>query len=456
VAMNQEAQFPASALPAAAPSRRTTLAYRALVLFSLIYFLRPEDFIPGMVYIPLGKISGGIALAALIFGIRRKDRGKMPLEGKILLVLLAQLMLTIPFAYWRGGAADTIINKFSKGVIIALLISLVVTKMNDLRKLLFIQAGSVTLVTIASLIVHHTQDGRLMGIQKGILENPNDLAINIAINFPLCMAFLFAAKGGLRKAMWAIGLIVLMYGVVATYSRSGMIAMMMTALICLWEFGVKGRRFMLLASTAILGVLAVAGLVASPKYMARMASLIRRPAAGSMEEGSMEAHGEGSLEARSQLLKESLSLMVHHPIFGIGPGNFPAITREWHVAHNTYTELGAEGGVPALALFVALLICSMRRIRSVRKLPGYAHDASIRLWTAGLWAGIAGYVAGALFASTEYNLFPYFMVGYICSLYEIARRPAEDTGTRGTQLQNGNQEELGYGGSAERELAWTR
>jgi hypothetical protein len=65
-------------------------------------------------------------------------------------------------------------------------------------------------------------------------------------------------------------------------------------------------------------------------------------------------------------------------------------------------------------------------------------------------------VAGALFASTEYNLFPYFMVGYICSLYEIARRPAEDTGTRGTQLQNGNQEELGYGGSAERELAWTR
>ena len=455
--MNQELQFqePSPVVPPAR-SRRTTLAYRALVFFSLIYFFRPEDFIPGLNYVPLGKIAGGIALAALIFGVKRKDRGKISLEGKILVVLLVQMFLTIPTAFWRGGAFDTVVNKFSKGVIIALLVSLVVTKMNELRKLLYIQAAAVTLVTIASLIVHHTEDGRLMGIQKGILENPNDLAINIAINFPLCMAFMFAAKGGLRKAMWAFGLIALMYGVVATYSRSGMIAMMITAVICLWEFGVKGRRFMLLGSTVILGVLALGGLVASPKYLARMESLIRRPAAGSVAQGSMESHGEGSLEARSQLLKESMSLMLHHPIFGIGPGNFPAITREWRVAHNTYAEFGAEAGLPALFLFLALLVTSMRRIRRVRKLPGYAQDADIRIWTSALWAAMAGYVAGAMFASTEYNLFPYFMVGYICALYQIAGRPAEDASGPGDRPQDGGREELGYGRNAERELAWSR
>ena len=83
----------------------------------------------------------------------------------------------------------------------------------------------------------------------------------------------------------------------------------------------------------------------------------------------MESHGEGSLQARSELLKESISLMLHHPIFGVGPGNFPAVTATWRVAHNTYTELGAEAGVPGLLLFLALLGASMRRIRSVRKLP---------------------------------------------------------------------------------------
>lgn len=454
--MNTELQFQEPGSFALPPqSRRTTLAYRALVLFSLIYFFRPEDFIPGLSYVPLGKIAGGIALFALIFGVKRKDRGKIPLEGKILLVLLVHMILTIFTAFWRGGAFDTVINKFSKGVIIALLISLVVTTITGLRRLLYIQAVAVALVTVASILVHHTEDGRLMGIQKGILENPNDLAINIAINFPLCMAFMFAAKGGLRKALWAFSLICLLYGVVATYSRSGMIAMMITAVVCLWEFGVKGRRFMLVASTVILGVLALGGLVASPKYLARMESLIRRPPPGSLVMGTLEAHGEGSLEARTELLQESLSLMLHNPIFGIGPGNFPSVTREWRVVHNTYTEFGAEAGVPGLVLFLALLVVSMRRIKRVYKLPGYARDEEIRVWTSALWAALAGYMAGALFASTEYNLFPYFIVGYICALYRIAGQPVHEA-SPGDPPQNGGREELGYGGNKERELAWSR
>ncbi len=378
------------------------------------------------------------------------------MEGKILLVLLAHMILTIPTAFWRDGSFDIVVNKFSKGVIIALLVPLVVTKMNELRKLLYIQASAVALVTVASLIVHHTQDGRLMGIQQGILENPNDLAMNIAINFPLCMAFMFAAKGGFRKVIWSFLLICLLYGVVATYSRSGMIAMVITALICLWEFGVKGRRFVLLASTLILGVLALGGLAASPKYRARMESLIQRPAPGSLVQGTMEAHGEGSLEARSELLRQSVSLMLHHPIFGVGPGNFPVVTREWRVAHNTYTEFGAEAGIPAVVLFLALLLTSMRRIRRVYKLPGHASDPEIRIWASALWAALAGYAAGAMFASTEYNLFPYFLVGYICALDQIAGRPAEGAGGTGGHPQNGGREELRYGGNAERELVWSR
>jgi len=290
-----------------------------------------------------------------------------------------------------------------------------------------------------------------MGIQNGILENPNDLAINIAINFPLCVGFMFAVKGGLRKTMWAFFLLCLLAGVVATYSRSGMIAMAITGIICIWEFGVKGKRFALVGGTVIFGVLAVAGLVAFPRYRARLMSLVQRPAAGSLVEGTMEAHGEGSLEARSQLLKESLSLMVHNPIFGVGPGNFPVVTHEWRVAHNTYTELGAEAGVPGLVLFLATMFVSMRRIKRVYKMPAYKEDPEIRIWASALWAALAGYAAGAMFASTEYNLFPYFLVGYICALYRIAEQLEKSDAP-----QTGGREEFGYGGDTERELAWSR
>jgi putative inorganic carbon (hco3(-)) transporter len=372
----------------------------------------------------------------------------LPIECKLLLVLLAHMILTIPFAYWRGGSYDTVINRFSKGVIVALLITLVVTQVNELRKLLYIQSAAVAFIAVVSIPIHHTVEGRLMGIQKGILENPNDLAINIAINFPLCMAFLFAAKGGLRKFLWTVGLLGMLYAVVATYSRSGMIAMVITGVICLWEFGVRGKRTLLLMSTAIVGVFAVVVMLATPHYLIRLESLVR---------GNIEGSGDkGSLEARTELLRDSLTLMVHHPIFGVGPGNFGVITEEWRVAHNTYTELGAETGFPGLILFCAVLFSAVRRIRRVRKLPGYATNENIRLWTSALWAALAAYLAGAVFASTEYNLFPYFMVGYICALYQIASKPSEENSSGSGNAASGGTKELGYGGNKERELAWNR
>jgi O-antigen ligase len=448
--MSQVLDITSPAQPFRPPVRthKVTMAYRALVFFSCYYFLRPEDFIPGLNIIPLGKVAGGIALAALIFAVKPKDRGKLPAECKVLLVLLAHLILTIPFAYWRGGAFDTVINRFSKGPIVALLIAMAVTQVFQLRKLLFIQAGTVALITVACLVVRHMQDGRLMGIQKGILENPNDLAINIAINIPLCLAFLFAARGGFRKVLWAVALVAMMYAVVATYSRSGMVATVITSLICLWEFGVKGKRTLFLMSTGLIGMLALGIMLFTPRYLVRVESLFR---------GNIEGSDDrGSLEARSELLKKSLWLTVHHPVFGIGPGNFPAVTGEWRVAHNTYTELSAEGGLPALFLFLVLLVMSLRKVRSVRKLPGYARDGSIRLWTSALWAAMAAYIAGAAFASTEYNLFPYFMVGYICALYEIAKKPDGPTDGSNRATNKGGPKELGYGGNQEREFAWSR
>ena len=60
--MSTQLQFQESGwVMAPAPTPRVTLAYRALVLFSVIYFYRPEDFIPGLSHIPIGKIAGDAA-----------------------------------------------------------------------------------------------------------------------------------------------------------------------------------------------------------------------------------------------------------------------------------------------------------------------------------------------------------------------------------------------------------
>lgn len=430
-------------ITATIPESGSNLAYRALFFFSLIYFVRPEDFIPGLKFIPIAKIAGAIALLALIFAVPATRRYKLTIELKVLIFLLAQMMLCIPFAAWRGGAYDAVINKFSKGVIVAILIYMVTTSVMEIRKLLAIQAATIAVVTFLSVIVHRTEYGRLMGIQQGILENPNDLAINIAITFPLCVAFLFASKGLLSRLFWVIGLAFMAWGVIATYSRSGLLAMVVTSAICVWEFGIKGKRPLLVFGAGLLAVIAVAVFVATPNYLTRMESLVL---------GNIEGSGDrGSLEARQELLRESLTLMAHHPVFGIGPGNFASYTDTWHVAHNTYTEFGAEGGVPALVLFLVMVILTLRKVRNVRKLPGYESSSEVRLWTSALWAAMAAYVAGAMFASTEYNLFPYFMVGYVCALYRIASAPDD---TSGTSPAIQSQKSLKYGGFRNREAVF--
>lgn len=429
------------------PVPRKSLGYSALVLFTFLYYWRPEDFVPGLAWVPMAKISGGIAVLALILGVRPSDRQKLPLEIKVLLLLLLDLIITIPFAVWRGGAFQTVVNRFSKAVIVALLVSLMVTQVSQMRRLLAVQVGAVAFVAFASLIAHRTIDGRLWGISKSIMENPNDLAIEIAMNFPLCLAFLLAAKGVLRKLVWSSSMLVMLLVVVLTYSRSGAIAMTITALGCIWEFGIKGkRRFVLVGAIAI----AVAGVVVvavTPHYLTRLHSVVS---------GNIEGSGDkGSLEARKELLMESVSTALHHPIFGVGPGNFEVVNGMWRVAHNSYTELAAEAGFPALALFLLLLGLSFRKIGRVRKLPGYKADENIRLWTSALWTGLAGYACGSMFASTEYNLFPYFMVGYISALYQIATI-AEPRGNLLDEKGRGNDESRSYGGNRKLEPAWSR
>lgn len=432
----------------AAKANRKSLAYKALVLFSYAYFVRPEDFIPGTTWIPIGKITGGLALFALIFGSRQKDRHKLPLELKVLALLLLHMLVSMVFATWHGGAFDMVVNRFSKGVIVAFLIYLVVSKIDELRKLLVIQATTIAVITIASVIIHHTQDGRLMGIQKGILENPNDLAINVVISLPLCLAFLLSGKGALNKVFWSFSVLVMIYAVIATYSRSGLIALMITCTICFWEFIVKAKRTGLLVGILVVGVAGIGMVLATPKYMTRVRSIVEGNIAGSKD--------KGSLEARKQLLLESLSLTLHHPIFGIGPGSFPMVSGTWQPTHNTYTGLSSEAGLPAVTLFAIVMFTALRRTKKAQKLPGYLADADLRLWNSALRAGMAAYIVGAMFATTEYNLFEYFIVGYICVLYKIASQSSAQSPTEPPAKRHHWLREIHNGSYTNRELARTR
>jgi len=401
---------------AVSPKERSNLGFRLMLVFSFLYYFRPEDIIPGLAPLHLAKVAGCLALLALLLGSKKGRPKKLPLELKLIFALFAWLILTIPFAYWRGGSFDVVFWGFSKAVIIALTLTLTVSRTFQLRRLIFVQAIGVTLMTIASVIVNHRMQGRLSGIGEGLLSNPNDLAMNIALNWPLCLAFLLSGRGLARKMFWGLGMLVMIYAVMATYSRAGFMALSLAVVLCLWEFGVRGKRFLLLAGAVLCGLVLI---VAVPQnYSKRLETL-----AGKFQQGDMD---NGSSEARKDLLVKSLKITATRPIFGIGPGNFQAYTHLWRVTHNTYTELSSECGIPALLLFLLLLSRAFRNVKYARKSLRANQNRELQLYASALWVALAAYLLGAFFASTAYELFPYYLVTYTTLLYRIASQQKDD------------------------------
>jgi O-antigen ligase/polysaccharide polymerase Wzy-like membrane protein len=409
---------------AVATRGRRPFVYGALVAFSVLYYFRPEDFIPGLVYIPMARIAGAIGAVALAIGMMSGARAKVPHVVKILWLLLLQLALCVPFALWPGGAFSRVFDNFAKAVIVAMLIGMSVVTTWELRKLLWIQVSAIAMVTVASILLRNFRDGRLEGIQKNILENPNDLAISIAISFPIGLAFMLHARG-FRRALWGTALVFMALGVVLTYSRSGLIALIFSLAICVWEYGIKGKRRYIVVVTALAFVIGLGAALSTAHYRARVESIFL---------GNIEGSGDkGSLEARKALLKKSLMVAATHPLFGVGPGCFVLVDEGWVVAHNSYTELAAEAGFPSLILFLWAVGASLKNIAQARKSTHYKEDPEFRLFTQALWAGLVAYLMGACFASTEYNLYPYFMMAYTCAMVRISNQALTDPVKGGEQ-----------------------
>jgi putative inorganic carbon (hco3(-)) transporter len=396
------------------PKRREPLgfAYFGLVLFMVVYFARPEDWIPGLATVPVAKIAGILILLALVFSFNN-IRWHMPLEVTFLSLLVVQLWLTVPFSpVWRGGAFNVMLD-FSKVLPLVIVIYGAVRSLKRLRWILFVQAASVAAIAMISIVKAHTLVGRLQGFLFGIYANPNDLAFVIDVSLPLCLALALTTRSYWKKIAWTVAMLAMIYAVFLTASRGGAIALVVVALVCLWQLGVKSRRFYLLALVPV-AVIAI-WLFGGTALRERFDQTSIEPATN-----NHSALASASALQRKELLLQSLKVTAQHPLFGVGPGNFGIVSGAWAVTHNSYTQISAEGGVPAFFLYVLIFWRGIANLRNIRKHP--KTGKGIRLFSMALEATLTAYLIGSFFASVAYQLFPYCLVAYTSALLLIVQR----------------------------------
>lgn len=396
------------------------MAFFWLSGFYFVYCIRPEDWIHPLGVVPLAKITGIGAFLAFLLGSRRGNRrfSQLPIESHYLIAMIGILMISsLVSPIWRGGAISHTLD-FAKVYIVWALTFLLVTDLRKLRRIIYIQAGSVPIVCLISMIKGRAV-ARLDGVLGGIYSNPNDLAFAIVLSLPFCLMFLLTSHKVFYKVLWAAGMMLMLLALFKTASRGGFITLVVAGLVCLWHFGVKGKRLYLIV---VSGVAVVVLLLTNGNVMLQRFS--------SMWDDTLDTHQQKvayeSYEQRSFLMQRALEGIEHYPILGIGTQNFETYSTVWREVHMTYMQIAVEGGIPSLTLYLLFFWRGFRNLRYLLKRKDLESD--LKLFTGALHASLIGFAIGALFSPEAYQFFPYFAVAYTSALLACVKE--KDAKTR--------------------------
>lgn len=370
-----------------------------LSAFYFVYCARPQEVVSGLGWIPVVKLTGAFALLSLLLNLARSPRSlsDLPREAHYLLALIGTLFVSAVLSpVWRGGALFATLE-FSKVCVLWILAFLLITSMERLRRIIFIQAVSVAMVSVVALVKGYSVD-RLYAVIGGIYSNPNDLAFAIVLSLPLALALMLTAQRLWVKCAWCLGMLAMGLALIRTASRAGFIDLLIAGAVCLWQFGIKGRRFYLIPATALIGVVLIA--VAGGALRDRLSTVAADDASG-REEASQ------SYEDRKILMGKALEGIAHYPILGVGAENFVVYSGLWLEVHAAYLQIAVEGGIPALILYLLFFYRGFVNLKRVRE-ANVSGDAEV--FRGALLASLVGFVVGAAFSPEAYHFFPYLTV----------------------------------------------
>jgi O-antigen ligase len=246
--------------------------------------------------------------------------------------------------------------------------------------------------------------------------DPDFFAISIVLGFMATLTTWRLVRGWLLKSILVGILLMHVFVILATGSRGAALSLLLAVgVFWLW---VEMRHKFLIAFAASLAVGAVAAY-----YTLEVSSLTAERYTG-------EA-GQLSLQYRLGWTMMCWEMVKEHPLVGVGTAQFmadyhnyvsPLVPREPLVAQNTYAQMAAENGLPAL--FVYLVIYG---------LAGYylavaarrARDPVIRYVSLCLLGTLAAFVFFAGTLNTVSSEINWMVLALTCTVWRIAQQDQE-------------------------------
>lgn len=388
------------------------LGYGGACLFVACLYLSPAHSMPALAFLRPAMLGAASMLIAL--ALRRVMRGEpMRLAGGVggaMTVLFALLLLSPLWAL-----DPTIASGFSFGAIKLILVYAGLVSV--LRRPALVQ-GAMTAGVFASVVPaigtlqrYNAGIGLVEGFRGawiGLLANPNELAMVMAVTVPWTLHLAQTRRGPVRLvALAALGLECAT--VVVTHSRGGALGL---ALALLGSALLSTQK----ARAIGLGLLAAGAMV----VFAPQSFWNRTQTIGHYQ---LDASAQGRLKSWDT----GFTALKEHPLLGIGAGNYqvawnryqPRNTRERsYASHNTWMQVVVELGTAGFAAFLTMLLLLARGLWRLRQDPengALARTLLISLATLALCGTTGGYA---------FNWFFYMVLGLAGAVLANARQAA--------------------------------
>lgn len=221
---------------------------------------------------------------------------------------------------------------------------------------------------------------------------------------PIIVALALASRSLLAKGFYALSVVLTLIGTVVTFSRGGFIGLVFVVGVLVWSLFRQSRI-----------LVGAVGLVLLVSFLALVPGAYRTRLATTADD---------SADSRTDELKRSTFIALRHPILGVGMDNYVLYSNNDHATHNAYTQVAAEIGLPAAALYLVFLVFTFKRLREIiNKTNTGKKKPPLHYLAIGLQASLVGYMVTSFFASVAYLWYVYYLVGYslcLARLYSAA------------------------------------
>jgi O-antigen ligase len=398
------------------------LALDLVVSYSRFFDMIASGYhIPGALYILL--------IIATVLSGSLPSLFTSPVAG-CLLALTFWVAVSVALGIWRTGSIPYFLS-FINSVLLFLAVAGLPVTFRHCRRVFYALACSSLVGALLSYVFGAYQSGR-MSIDVGNFSDPNEYAMILLMGIPFWWLMASSSENPLKKILALVCTIPILVTFLKTGSRGGMIGLVAVLLALFWSASIP-KKFLIVTVTLMALVISAIYL---PSYLQqRYVTFLARNSNAEIDQTRRELEGVdvSSAEGRQKLLIKSLEVTLHHPLFGVGPGNFPVAVFEdaklkgeqyaWFVTHNTYTQLSSETGIPGAFLFLNMLFWSFKSVNEVLRLTAERgpHPRS-DLWNAAMYLRlslIAISICG-FFLSIAYTGVFYVFAGLCISFHRSA------------------------------------